>query len=131
MSDSLQPRGLHHTSFPCLPLSPRICSNSCPLNQWCYLTISSWATPHLLLSSVFPSIMAFSNESALHIWWPEYWSFSFSTQWWNLFIPMNTQGWFPLGLIDLLAVQGTFQESSPRTQLKSINSLALSLLYGP
>ena len=32
----------------------------------------------LLLSSIFPSIRVFSNESALHIWWPEYWSFSFS-----------------------------------------------------
>ena len=38
---------------------------------------------------------------------------------------------FRTNWFDLLAVQGTFQESSPRTQFKSINSLALSLLYGP
>ena len=34
--------------------------------------------PLLLLPSVFPSIRVFSNESVLHIWWPDYWSFSFS-----------------------------------------------------
>ena len=108
MSDSFQPHGLHHTRFPRPPPSPGICPNSCPLNQWCYLTVSSWAAPHpclLLLSSVFPSIRVFSNESALLIWWPEYWSFSFSTHWWNLFIPMNTQGWFSLGLAGLISLQ--------------------------
>ena len=56
---------------------------------------------HLLfpLSLVFPSIRVFSNESALHIWWPKYWSFNFSNS-----LPMNIQGWF-----DLLAVQGTLK----------------------
>ena len=50
------------------------------------------------------------------------------------FPPVNIQGWFPLGLIDwfdLLTVQGTLIESSPALQFESINSLALSLLYGP
>ena len=50
-----------------------------------------------------------------------------------LVLPMNIQGWFPLGwtgLTDLCAVQGT-QESSPTPQFKSITSSALSLLYGP
>ena len=50
-----------------------------------------------------------------------------------LVLPMNIQGWFSLGwtgLTDLCAVQGT-QESSPTPQFKSINSSALSLLYGP
>ena len=61
---------------------------------------------HLLLPSIFPSIRVFSNESALHMRWPMYWSFSFNT------IPSNE----PLGLIsfridwmDLLAVQGTLK----------------------
>ena len=61
--------------------------------------------PLLLLPSIFLSIWVFSNESVLCIRWPKYWSFSFSTQWWNLFIPMNTQGWFPLGLIGLISLQ--------------------------
>jgi len=45
MSDSLWPHGLQHTRLPCPSLSPRICSNSCPLSRWCYITISSSATP--------------------------------------------------------------------------------------
>ena len=44
MSNSLQPHGLKHSRLLCLSLSPRICSNSCPLSQWCYLTISFSAT---------------------------------------------------------------------------------------
>ena len=48
--------------------------------------------PLLLLCSIFPSIKVFSNESALCIRWPKYWSFSFSIS-----PPMNTQDWSPLG----------------------------------
>ena len=41
MSDSLWPHGLQHARLLCPPLSPGVCSDSCPLSQWCYLTISS------------------------------------------------------------------------------------------
>ena len=41
---TLWPRGLQHARLPCPLLSPRVCSNSCPLSQWCYLTISFSAT---------------------------------------------------------------------------------------
>ena len=41
VSDSLRPLGLQHARLPCPSLSPRICSHSCPLSQWCHLTISS------------------------------------------------------------------------------------------
>ena len=54
---------------------------------------------HLLLS-IFPSIMVFSSESALCSRWPNYWSFSFSNS-----LPMNIQGWFPLGLTVLISLQ--------------------------
>ena len=56
--------------------------------------------PLLLLPSVFPSIKIFSNESALRIRWPKYWSFSFSV---SPSLPMNIQGWFPLGLTGLIS----------------------------
>ena len=42
---SLQPHGLQHTRFPCPSLSLRVCPHSCPLNQWCHLTITSSAAP--------------------------------------------------------------------------------------
>ena len=48
--------------------------------------------PLLLLPSIFPSIRVFSNESALHMTWPKYWSFSFSSV-----LRMNSQDWSPLG----------------------------------
>ena len=59
-----------------LSLFPRVCSNSCLLSLWCYLTISSSAT--LFLPSTFPSIRIFFNKSAFRVRWPKYWSFSFS-----------------------------------------------------
>ena len=73
---SLQPHGLQHTRLSCHSLSARVCSNSCPLSQWCYL--SHTLPPYLLLPSVFPSITVFSSESGFHIRLPKYWSFSFS-----------------------------------------------------
>ena len=85
-------------------------------------------SPLLLLPSIFPSIRVFSSESALHIRWPKYWSFSLrispSNEYWGL-ISFRTD-WF-----DLFAVQGTLKESSPTPQFKSISSSTLSLLYGP
>ena len=58
-----------------VPPSPRVCSNSRPPSLWCHRAIFSAS---FLLPSVFSSIRVFSNELALHIRWPKYWSFSFS-----------------------------------------------------
>ena len=46
-------------------------------------------------------------------------------------LPMNIQDWFPLGLTGWISLQSKGQESSPTPQFKSINYLALSLVYGP
>ena len=62
--------------------------------------------PLLLLPSIFPSIRVFSNESALHIRWPKYWSFSFNIS------PSNEHPGlisFQMDWLDLLAVQGTLK----------------------
>ena len=56
--------------------------------------------PLLLLPSIFPSIRAFSNESAFPIRWPKYWSFSF-----NISLLMNTQDWSPLGWNGWISLQ--------------------------
>ena len=62
--------------------------------------------PLLLLSSIFPSIRVFSNESALHMRWPKYWSFSFSISPSNEYPgPIS----FRMAWLDLLAVQGTLK----------------------
>ena len=76
VSDSLQPHGLQHARPPCQSPTPGVYSNSCPLSWWCYPTISSSVVP--FSSSIFPRIRVFSNESALRMRWPKYWSFSFS-----------------------------------------------------
>ena len=78
MSKSLPPHGLQHTRLLCPSLSPGVCSNACPLSQWCCPTISSSAAPFSFCLQSFPDWGVFSSESALHIRWPKYWSFSFS-----------------------------------------------------
>ena len=84
--------------------------------------------PFLLPPSIFPNIRVFSNESTLCIKWPNYWSFSFSDNPSNEYLGLIS---FRIDWFDLLAVQGTLQESSPAPQLEGINSMVLSLLYGP
>ena len=61
MSDSLRPHGLQHTRLPCPPLSPRVCSSSCPLSQWCYLTTSSSATLFPFYLQYFPMSQPFAS----------------------------------------------------------------------
>ena len=77
--------------------------------------------PLLLLPSIFPTI----SESAVHIRWPQYWSFSISPS-----SEYSGPTSFRIDWLDLLAVQGTLK-SSPILQFKSIGSLVLSFLYGP
>ena len=62
--------------------------------------------PLLLLPSIFPSIRVFSDESALHIRWPKYWSFSFSISLSNEYSGLIS---FRMDWLDLLAVQGTLK----------------------
>ena len=55
VSDSLWPHGLQHARLPCPSSTPRTCSNSCPLSQWCHPTISSFVVP---FSSCLQSFLA-------------------------------------------------------------------------
>ena len=82
----------------------------------------------LLLPSIFPSIRVFSNESAVHIRWPKYWTFSVNIS------PSNEHPGlisFRMDWLDLLAVQGTLKSLLPIAQFKSTNSSVLSFLYSP
>ena len=56
---TLQPHGLQHARLPCPSLSPRACSNSCPLSQWCHPTISSSVTLFSSCSQNFPASRSF------------------------------------------------------------------------
>ena len=102
LSDSLWSHGLQHARPPCSSPAPGVYSNSCRMSWWRHPT---WH-PLLLLPSIFPSIRVFSNESALCIKLPKYWSFSFSIS------PSNEHPGlisFRMDWLDLLEVQGTLK----------------------
>ena len=84
--------------------------------------------PLLLLSSIFPSIRVFSNELALYIRWPKFWSFSLSIRPSNEYSELIS---FRIDWFDFLTVQGTLKNLLHHHKFKSTNSLGLSLLYGP
>ena len=114
MSDSLQPHGLKHARLLCPPLSPRVCSDLCPLNQWCYLTISSSVASFSFWLQSFP-VSGLSNEPALHFRLPKYWRYSNSP--FNECSGLNS---FRIDGCDLLAVQETLR--SPLQQHNSKTS---------
>ena len=105
VSNSLWPHEPQHTRPPCPSPTPGVHANPCPLSQWCHPTISS-SHPLLLLPSVFPSISVFSDESALHISWPNYWSFSIKISPTNEYPGLIS---FRMDWLDLFAVQGTLK----------------------
>ena len=119
MSISLRPRRLQHARLPCLSSSPRACSNSCPLSRWCYLTISSSATPFsiclqsLTASGPFPMSWLFASGSQRT-------GASASAS----VLPMNVQGWFPLGLTGLIFLLSKWLKS-----LLQHHSLKASFLW--
>ena len=98
VSDSLWLYGLQHTRLPCSSLFPQVRSNSCSLSQWCYLTISSYAThfpfslQSLAASGSFQMSRLFSSDGQ---------SIGVSAS----VLPMNIQGWFPLWLTHLISLQ--------------------------
>ena len=100
MSDSLRPHELQHARPPCPSL--KLMSIELVMAS-SHLILCH---PLLLPPSIFPSIRAFSNESAFHIRWPKYWSFSFSISPSNEYSGLIS---FMMDLLDLLAVQGTLK----------------------
>ena len=116
VSNSSWPHGLQQARLPCPSLSPGVCSNSCPLSQWCHPTISSSVIPFSCLQT-FPASV-FSNESALYIRGSKYWGFSFSISPFNEYSGLIS---FRIDWLDLLAIQGTLksllQHHSPKASI--------------
>ena len=101
-SDSLRPHEPQHAR-PCCP-SPtaRVHPNLCPLSRWCHPAISSSVVPFSSFPQSLPASGS-SDESALRIRWPKYWSFSFSIS------PSSEHPGlisFRMDWLDLLAVEG-------------------------
>ena len=100
MSNSLQPHGLQHTRPPCPSPTPGVYSNSCPLNWWCYSTISSSVIPYSFCLQSFPVSGSFqmsqffaSGGQSIRV------SASKSV------LPMNVQDWFPLRWTGWISLQ--------------------------
>ena len=107
-----------HTSRPCSLLSPRVCSNSCPLSQWCHPNISSSLAPFSSCLQSFPA----SGSS------PMSWLFTSGGQSIGAsasVLPKNTQGWFPLGLTGL-----TSSLSKGLSRLFSVTTIQKHQFFG-
>ena len=118
MSDSLRPHGLQDARLCCPSLSPRVCSDSSPLYQWCYLTISSSAA---LFSSCLQSFSASGSFLMSRLCASDGQNIGASAS--ASVLPMNIQGWFPLGLSDLISCcLRDSQESTPAPQFESIKT---------
>ena len=127
VSNSLRPHGLQHTRPPCPSPTPRVYSNPCPLSQWCHPAISSSVIP---FSTCLQSLPASGSFQMSQLFASSGQSIGASAS--ASVFPVNSQGWFPLGLIGLTSLQSKgFSESSSTPQFKNINSLKLTLLYGP
>ena len=96
VSNPLWTHGLQHTRLPCPSLSPKICSNLCPLSQWCHQPISSSVTPFSSCPQSFPASGSFPMSQ---LFASGGWSIEASAS----ILPMNIQGWFPLGLTGLIS----------------------------
>ena len=103
MSEYLRPHGLQDVRLPCQSPTPRACSDSCPLSQWCHPTISSFVVPFPSHLQSFPESGSL-NEPVFCIRLPKYWSFSFSISPSSEFSGLIS---FRIGWFELLAVQGT------------------------
>ena len=109
----------------------RVHTNPCPLSWWCHPTMSSSVIPLSSCPQSFPSIRVFSNESALHIRWPKYWSFSFSITASNEHSGLIS---FRMDWLNLLAVQRTLKSllqhhSSKASILRSSAFFTVLLSY--
>ena len=115
------------TRLPCPSPTPRACSNSCPLSQWCHAPISSSVVP---FSSCIQSFQASRSFPMSQFFASGGRSIGVSAS--ASVLPMNIQAWFPLGWTGWTPCSPRdSQESSPTPQFKSINSSVLSFRYSP
>ena len=98
MPDFLQSHGLQHTRLFFPSLSPRVCSDSCPLSQWCYLTIYP-------LPPLSPFALNISHHLGLFQWVSSSHKVaSIGASVSARVLPVNIQGWFLLGLTGLISL---------------------------
>ena len=122
MPDSLWPHGLQHARLPCPSSSLGVCSNSCPLSQWCHPTISSSVMP---FSSCLQSFAASGSFPMSQLFTPCGPSIGALAS----VLPVNIQGWLTLWLTDLILLSKGISRVFFSTIIWRHNSLVLSILY--
>ena len=125
MYHSLWPHGLQHSRLPCPSLSLGVFSNSCPLSQWCHLTISSSNAPFSSSPQSFPASKSFPVS-----WLCTSGGQSIGASASVSVLPVNIQGCFPLGLTGLISLLSKGL-SIVFSDTESINFSADHLLHGP
>ena len=105
MSYSLWPHELQHAILPCPSQSLGVCSNLCPLSQWCHPTISSPIVPFSSCPQFFPASGSFPMSQLFA-------SGSQSIGASASVLPVNIQGWFPLRLIGWISLLYNFVKAS-------------------
>ena len=118
--------GLKHTRLPCLSLSPGVCSNLCPFSQCCYPTTSysvipfSFCLQSFLASGSFPMRWLFTSGGQ---------SIGISAL--TSVLPMNIQGWFPLGLTGLILLFMGLSRVFSRTTVEKYQLFSVQPFYNP
>ena len=117
MSDTLWPHELQHSGLPCPWPSPRVCSNSCPLSQWCHPTMSFSVNPFSSCPQFFPASGSFpmsqlftSGDLTIRA------SASASV------LPTNIQGWFPLGFTSLILLSKELSRVFSSTTVRKLQA---------
>ena len=123
VSDSLKPHGQQHARLPCPSPSPRVFSDSCRLSWWCHPTISSSVTPFPSCPQSFPASESFPMRRLFTSGGQRIGASSSAS--------VFRVDFLENGLVGSPCCPRGSQESSPAPQFESINSLVLSLLYGP
>ena len=99
---TLRTNGIQHTRLPCPSPSPRVCSNSCALSQWCHPTISFSVIPFSSCLQSFPASGSFSVNWLFTSGGHRVGASALASV-----LPMNMQGWFSLRLTGLNSLQST------------------------
>ena len=121
VSNSLWPRGLQHNRLPCPSLSPRVCSDSCPLNRWCSQIISFSVVPFPSCLQSFPVSRLFASGGR---------SIGASAS--AVVLPMNIQNWFPLGLTGWISLQSKgLSRVFSNTTVQKHQFFGTQFLYSP
>ena len=124
MSDSLRHHGLQHTRLLCPSPTPRACSNSCPLSQWCLSTISSSVVPFSSCLQPFPASGSFPTS---HVFASGGQSIQASAS--VSVLPVNIQDWFSLWLTGLISLQS--KELNMKLTEQMLSSQGISSQTGP